>query len=141
MRRRDFIVLLGGATAAWPLAARAQQPEQMRRVGVLIPRAANDPESRARIAAFQQGLQQWGWTEGRNARIDIIWPGGSAEAIRKASAELAALAPDVILAHGGATVGPLLMAPSAWPVVVLSFTDPVVAGFDDNLARPGGNST
>jgi ABC-type uncharacterized transport system substrate-binding protein len=141
VRRREFITLLGGAAAAWPLVARAQQAERMRRVGVLIPRAANDPESRARIGAFHQGLQQWGWTEGRNVRIDIIWPGGSAESIRKASAELAALAPDVVLAHGGATVGPLLMATSAVPVVFVSVTDPVGAGFVDNLARPGGNAT
>jgi putative ABC transport system substrate-binding protein len=141
LKRRDFITLLGGTAVAWPLAAGAQQAERMRRVGVLIPRAANDPESRARIAAFQQGLQQWGWTEGRNVRIDIIWPGGNAEAIRKASAELAALAPDVVLAHGGATVGPLLMATSAVPVVFVSVTDPVGAGFVDNLARPGGNAT
>jgi putative ABC transport system substrate-binding protein len=141
VNRRELITLLGGAASAWPLAARAQQAERMRRVGVLIPRAANDPESRARIGAFHQGLQQWGWTEGRNVRIDIIWPGGSAESIRKASAELAALAPDVVLAHGGATVGPLLMATSAVPVVFVSVTDPVGAGFVDNLARPGGNAT
>jgi ABC-type uncharacterized transport system substrate-binding protein len=142
MRRRKFIALLGGAAAAaWPFAAGAQQGERMRRIGVLIPRAANDPVSRARIAAFQQVLQQWGWTEGRNVRIDILWPGGSAEAIRKHSAELAALAPDVILAHGGATVGPLLMATSAVPVVFVAVTDPVGAGFVDNLARPGGNAT
>jgi putative tryptophan/tyrosine transport system substrate-binding protein len=141
VRRREFITLLGGGAATWPLAAHAQQGERMRRIGVLIPRAANDPVSRARIAAFQQGLQQWGWTEGRNVRIDILWPGGSAEAIRKHSAELAALAPDVILAHGGATVGPLLMATSAVPVVFVAVTDPVGAGFVDNLARPGGNAT
>jgi hypothetical protein len=78
MKRREFVALIGGAAATWPLAVGAQQSERMRRVGVLIPRASNDPESRARIAAFQQGLQQWGWTEGRNARIDILWPGGSA---------------------------------------------------------------
>jgi ABC-type uncharacterized transport system substrate-binding protein len=141
VRRREFITLLGGGAATWPLAAHAQQGERMRRIGVLIPRAANDPVSRARIAAFQQVLQQWGWTEGRNVRIDILWPGGSAEAIRKHSAELAALAPDVILAHGGATVGPLLMATSAVPVVFVAVTDPVGAGFVDNLARPGGNAT
>ena len=116
IERRKFLATLGGA-AAWPLPVGAQQSERMRRVGVLIPRAANDPESRTRIAAFQQRLQQWGWTEGRNVRIDILWPGGSAEAIRKHSSELAALAPDVILAHGGATVGPLLMATSAVPIV------------------------
>jgi ABC-type uncharacterized transport system substrate-binding protein len=141
VRRREFITLLGGAAVTWPLAARAQQGERMRRIGVLMPRAANDPESLARIAAFQQGLQQWGWTEGRNVRIDTQWAGGSAEAIRKHSAELAALAPDIILAHGGATVGPLLTATSAVPIVFVSVTDPVGAGFVDNLARPGGNAT
>jgi putative ABC transport system substrate-binding protein len=140
MKRREFIALLGGA-AAWPLAARAQQPERMRRIGVLMPRAANDPASLARIAAFQQGLQQWGWTEGRNVRIDTQWAGGSAEAIGKHSAELAALAPDAILAHGGATVGPLLQATRSAPIVFVSVTDPVGARFVDNLARPGGNAT
>ena len=105
MRRRELITLLGGAAAAWPLAARAQQGERTRRVGMLIPRAANDPESLTRIVAFQQGLRQLGWIEGRNLRIETQWAGGSAEAIRKHSAELAALAPDVILAHGSATVG------------------------------------
>jgi putative ABC transport system substrate-binding protein len=141
VKRRDFITLLGGA-AAWPLAARAQQAgERVQRVGVLIPRAANDPESLARIAAFQQGLQQLGWTEGRNVRMDMQWAGGSAEAIRKHSAELAALAPDAILAHGGATVGPLLQATRTVPIVFVSVTDPVGAGFVDNLARPGGNAT
>ena len=108
MKRREFITLLGGAAAAWPLAARAQQGERMRRIGVLVPRAVNDPASLTRIAAFQHGLQQLGWTEGRNVRIDTRWAGGNAEAIRKHAAELAALAPDVVLAHGGATVGPLL---------------------------------
>jgi putative tryptophan/tyrosine transport system substrate-binding protein len=115
MRRREFIALLGGAAATWPLAARAQQGERVRRIGVLVPRAVNDPASLTRIAAFQHGLQQLGWTEGRNVRIDTQWAGGSAEAIRKHSAELAALAPDVVLAHGGATVGPLLTATSAVP--------------------------
>jgi putative ABC transport system substrate-binding protein len=134
-------MLLGGAAAAWPRAARAQQGERMRRIGVLMPRAANDPESLARIAAFQQGLQQWGWTEGRNVRIDTQWAGGSAEAIRRHSAELVALGPDIILAHGGATVGPLLTATTAVPIVFVSVTDPVGAGFVDNLARPGGNAT
>src|SRR5262245_57978606 len=141
MKRREFITRLGSAAVVWPLAVRAQQGERMRRVGVLIPRAANDPESLARIAAFQQGLQQWGWTDGRNVRIDTQWAGGSAEAIRKHSAELAALAPDAILAHGGATVGPLLQATRTAPIVFVSVTDPVGAGFVDNLARPGGNAT
>jgi putative ABC transport system substrate-binding protein len=140
VKRRDFITLLGAA-AAWPLAARAQQSDPVRRIGVLIPRAANNPESLVRIVAFRQGLQQLGWTEGRNLRIDMQWAGGSAEAIRKHSAELAALAPNVILAHGGATVGPLLTATSAVPIVFVSVTDPVGAGFVDHLARPGGNAT
>jgi len=141
VKRREFITLLGGAAAAWPLAARAQQGDRMRRIGVLVPRAVNDPASLTRIAAFQHGLQQLGWTDGRNVRIDTQWAGGSAEAIRKHSAELAALAPDVVLAHGGATVGPLLTATSAVPIVFVSVTDPVGAGFVDNLARPGGNAT
>src|SRR5215470_1493571 len=98
MRRREFITLVGGA-AAWPLTTRAQQTDRVRRVVILIPRAANDPASLARIVAFQQGLQQLGWAEGRNIRIDIQWAGGSAESIRKHSAELVVLAPDVILAH------------------------------------------
>jgi putative tryptophan/tyrosine transport system substrate-binding protein len=141
MKRREFITLLGGAAAAWPLAAQAQQPHTVRRIGMLIPRAANNPESLVRIAAFQQALQQLGWTEGRNLRIDTRWAGGSAETIRKHSGELAALAPDVILAHGGATVGPLLMVTSTLPIVFVSVTDPVGAGFVENLARPGSHAT
>ena len=100
MKRREFITLLGGAAAAWPLAARAQQGERMRRIGVLMPLAADDPEGQARIAAFLQGLQQLGWTDGRNVRIDIRWGAGDADRIRKYAAELVALAPDVILATG-----------------------------------------
>jgi putative tryptophan/tyrosine transport system substrate-binding protein len=140
VRRREFIAVLGSA-AAWPLGARAQQLERMRRIGVLVPRAADDPASLSRLAAFQHGLEQWGWTEGRNVRIDIHWAGGTAEAIRKHSAELSRLAPDVILAHGGATTGPLLTMTSTVPIVFVSVTDPVGAGFVDNLARPGGNAT
>jgi ABC-type uncharacterized transport system substrate-binding protein len=141
MKRREFIAGLGGAAAVWPLVARAQQGERIRRIGVLMPRAANDPASLARVAAFQQELQQLGWNEGRNFRIETQWAGGGAEAIRKHSGELAALAPDVILAHGGATVGPLLMVTSVLPIVFVSVTDPVGAGFVENLARPGGNAT
>ena len=141
MNRREFITLIGGSAAAWPLAARAKQGERTRRVGMLIPRAANDPESLTRIVAFQQGLRQLGWIEGRNLRIETQWAGGSAEAIRKHSAELAALAPDVILAHGSATVGSLLMVTSALPIVFVAVTDPVGAGFVENLAHPGGNAT
>ena len=142
MRRREFIALLGGAAAVgWRRAARAQHGERVRRIGALMPRAVNDPESVARIAAFAQVLQQLGWAEGRNLRIDTVWAGGSVEAIRKHAAELVADAPDVLLAHGGMTVGPLLMVTSALPIVFVSVTDPVGAGFVENLARPGGNAT
>ena len=132
--------MLGGA-AAWPLAARAQQPERMRRIGVLMGAAADDPEGQARIAAFQQGLQQLGWTDGRNVRIDYRWGAGNADDIRKYAAELVALAPDVILATGGASVAPLLQATRTVPIVFVIVADPVGAGFVDSLARPGGNAT
>ena len=115
--RREFITLLGGAAAAWPLAARAQQSERMRRIGVLMNLAAIDPEGQARIAAFLQGLQQLGWTDGRNVRIDYRWTAGDADHIRKYAAELVALAPDVILATGSARVGPLLQATRTVPIV------------------------
>jgi putative tryptophan/tyrosine transport system substrate-binding protein len=140
VKRRQFITLLGAA-AAWPLAARAQQPERMRRIGVLIPYAADDPEGQARIAAFLQGLQQLGWTEGRNVRIDYRWSAGDADRARRYAAELVALAPDVILASGASTVGPLLQATRTVPIVFPVIGDPVGAGFVDSLARPGGNAT
>ena len=105
MKRREFITLLGGAAAAWPLAARAQQPERVRRIGVLMHLAADDPEGQARIGAFLQGLQEWGWAVGRNVRIEYRWAAGDAERIRKYATELVALAPDVILAAGGAVRG------------------------------------
>ena len=105
MKRREFITLLGGAAAAWPLAARAQQGERMRRIGVLMSLAADDPEGQARIAAFLQGLQQLGWTDGRNVRIDYRWAAGDADRIRRYAAELVALAPDVILAAGSPVCG------------------------------------
>ena len=117
MRRREFITLLGGAAVAWPLAARAQQAERMRRVGVLLGLVANDPEGQARIARFQQALQQLGWIEGRNLRTDIRWGGGNADDIRKYAAELVALAPDVILATASVSVGPLLQATRSVPIV------------------------
>jgi putative ABC transport system substrate-binding protein len=138
--RREFVTLLGGA-AAWPLAAHAQQPERMRRIGVLIPYAADDPEGQARIAAFLQGLQQLGWTEGRNVRIDYRWSAGDADRARRYAAELVALAPDVILASGASNVGPLLQATRTVPIVFPVIGDPVGAGFVDSLARPGGNAT
>jgi putative tryptophan/tyrosine transport system substrate-binding protein len=141
MRRREFITLLGGVAAAWPLVARAQQPERVRRIGILLPAAANDAEMQARVGAFLQGLQQLGWTIGRNVRIDTRWATANAAEIRRHAAELAALAPDVILAHGGSTVGPLLQATRTVPIVFPAAVDPVGAGFVDSLARPGGNAT
>ena len=138
--RRKFIALIGGA-AAWPLAARAQQGEPMRRIGALMSTAADDPEGQARIAAFQHGLQQFGWTIGRNVRIDSRWPVGDSERTRRYAAELVALAPDVILATGSAAAAPLLQATRTVPVVFVIVPDPVGAGFVNSLARPGGNAT
>jgi ABC-type uncharacterized transport system substrate-binding protein len=140
MRRREFIALIGGA-AAWPLAARAQQAERMRRIGMLLPGAADDAEFQTRIGAFLQGLERSGWTIGRNVRIDTRWAGADAASIRRHAVELAALAPDVILAHGESTVAPLLQATRTVPIVFPVVADPVAAGFVDSLARPGGNST
>jgi putative tryptophan/tyrosine transport system substrate-binding protein len=141
MKRREFITLLGGAAAAWPLAARAQQPEPVRRIGILLPVAADDAEFQTRVGAFLQGLQQLGWAIGRNVRIDTRWAGASAAEIRRHAAELIALAPDVILAHGVPTLGPLLQATRTVPIVFPTAADPVAAGFVDSLARPGGNVT
>ncbi|MGB8895646.1 MAG: ABC transporter substrate-binding protein [Pseudolabrys sp.] len=140
MRRREFIGLLGGV-AAIPLVARAQQVERMRRIGVLMSLAADDRHGQARLAAFVQGLREWGWTDGRNVQIDIRWAGGDAADARKYSAELVALAPDVILASGGSIVGTLLQATHAVPIVFTQTPDPVGAGFVASLARPGGNAT
>jgi putative tryptophan/tyrosine transport system substrate-binding protein len=141
MRRREFISLIGSAAATWPLMARAQQPEQVRRIGVLIPLAADDPEGKARLAAFLQGLQQLGWVDGRNLRVDTRWAGAKADDIHKHAAELAALAPDVILSHGTSTVRPLLQATRTVPIVFVNVIDPVGAALVDSLARPGGNAT
>jgi ABC-type uncharacterized transport system substrate-binding protein len=138
--RRTFITVLGGA-AAWPLAARAQQGERMRRIGVFFPGAADDTEYQARNAAFLQALQQLGWIDGRNVQIDTRWGAGDPNNIPKYAAELVALAPDVILAAGGAVTGPLLQATRTVPIVFVIVPDPVGAGFVDNLARPGGNAT
>ena len=140
MKRRDFIALLGGAAAAWPLTARTQQNEALRRIGVLMS-GANDPEGNDRFTAFQQGLQQLGWVEGRNVRIDVRCPGGNSDNIRKYAGELATLAPDVILATGSATVGPLLQATRTVPIVFVGLVDPVGAGYVASLAHPGGNAT
>jgi putative ABC transport system substrate-binding protein len=141
MRRREFITLLGGAAAAWPLAARAQQGERMRRIGVLMPHAQDNPVGPPRITALLQGLQQLGWIVGRNVEVDVRWAGASAENIRKHAAELAAFAPDVILANGSVVVAPLLQATRTVSVVFVTVPDPVGAGFVDSLARPGGNAT
>jgi putative ABC transport system substrate-binding protein len=141
IRRRDFISLLGSAAAAWPLAARAQQSERMRRIGVLMSLAADDPESPVRLTAFVQRLQELGWTDGRNVRIDTRWGAGDADRIRISVAELVALVPDVILAVGGTVVGPLLQATRTVPIVFTQTSDPVGAGFVASLARPGGNAT
>ena len=141
MRRRKFISLLGGAAVAWPLLAGAQQGERMRRIGVLMITAADDPEGQARISAFLQGLHQLGWTDGRNVRLDYRWTAANADEIRKYATELVALAPDVILATGASTMGPLLQATRAVPIVFAYVADPVGAGFVDSLARPGGNAT
>jgi putative ABC transport system substrate-binding protein len=141
MRRRDFIALLSGVAGNWPLAVRAQQPGGIRRVGVLMSAAADDPLWQARVTAFRQVLQQLGWTDGRNVRIDIRWAGGNADDSRKYAAELVALAPDVILAVGGSVVGTLLQATRTVPIVFTLTPDPVGAGFVASLARPGGNAT
>ena len=141
MRRREFITVLGGVAAAWPLAARAQQPERMRRIGIILPATADDLEFQARLAAFHQGLAQSGWIIGRNVRTDTRWTTTNAAEIRRHAVELAALAPDVILASGTTTVGPLLQATRTVPIVFPVAADPVAAGFVDSLARPGGNVT
>ena len=141
-RARTFISLLGSAVASgWPLAARAQQPERVRRIGVLLPAAADDAVFQARVGAFLQELALLGWTIGRNVRIDTRWATANAADIRRHAAELAALAPDVILANGASAVGPLLQATRTVPIVFPVVTDPVAAGFVDSLARPGGNAT
>jgi putative ABC transport system substrate-binding protein len=140
MKRRTFITLLGCA-AAWPLAAHAQQGDRMRRIGVLLPVATDDAEFQTRVGAFLQALQKLDWTIGRNVEIDIRWATANADAIRRHAAELAALAPDVILAHGAPTLGPLLQVTRTVPIVFPVASDPVAAGFVESLARPGGNAT
>jgi ABC-type uncharacterized transport system substrate-binding protein len=140
VKRRDFITLIGGA-AAWPLAARGQEPERMRRIGVLMNAAADDRDGQARVIAFVQALQELGWTDGRNARVDIRWGAGDAERYRGYAAELIALAPDVILAPTSGVVAALQRATRAVPIVFVGVIDPVGAGFVASLARPGGNTT
>jgi len=140
MRRREFIRLVGGV-AGWPLVARAQQGERVRRIGVLMNVAADDPEAEARNVAFLQGLHELGWTEGRNVRIDYRWAAGDADRLRRYAAELVALAPDVVLASGTSTVGPLQRASGTVPIVFAGVADPVGAGFVNSMARPGSNAT
>ena len=140
IKRREFVTLLGGAAAAWPLAARAQQPEQMRRIGVLLGPAADDQDNKVRLAAFQQRLQQLGWTDGHNVRIDYRFAAANLENYRKYAAELVALAPDVILAPGTSLVH-LLQATRTIPIVFPFAADPVGSGLVESLSRPGGNAT
>src|SRR5262245_21241957 len=139
MRRREFITALGGA-AAWPLAARAQQGDRVRRIGVLMGFISDDPEGLLRVGAFLQGLQELGWAPGRNVQIDFRW-GSDGERIRTGAAELVALAPEVILAPGGTTVGALQQATSSRPIVFVGGTYHGVAGYVESLARPGLNIT
>jgi putative tryptophan/tyrosine transport system substrate-binding protein len=141
VKRRDFITLLGGAAAAWPLLARAQQPERMGRIGVLMNLAAGDPEGEARLTAFVQGPRQLGWTDSRNVRIDSRWAAGDAGRFHTYAEELLALGPDVILASATPSVQALQQATHTVPIVFAIVADPIGAGFVDSLARPGGNVT
>src|SRR5215471_9385915 len=141
LRRREFIAALGGAAVAWPLGAHAQQAARMRRIGVLLSSMADDPVFQTWYGAFLQGLDQWGWIIGRNVQIEPRWAGFKADDIRRHAQELVALAPDVILAHGTSTVGPLLQLTRSIPIVFPVITDPVGAGYVESLARPGGNAT
>ena len=141
MNRREIIMLIGGAAATWPLAARAQQRERMRSVGVLIPFAAHSTEGQNRVTAFAQALQQLGWSVGQNARLHYRWGDGTSATMQKYAAELVALAPDVILADSSAALSPLLQATQTIPIVFAIVADPVGAGYVETLARPGGNAT
>ena len=140
MRRRKFLGVLGGAAASWPLAARAQSPERVRRIGVLFAASPDFPDLQARLAAFVQALQQLGWTDGRNVRFDTRWAASNPDNVRRYAAELAALAPDVILANGN-VVEQVLQATRTVPIVFVIVPDPVGAGYVDSLSRPGGNAT
>jgi putative tryptophan/tyrosine transport system substrate-binding protein len=141
MKRREFITLLGGAVAAWPFAAQAQPGERVRRIGVLMSTAADDPEGRTRIAALLQGLQQLGWIVGRNVQIEYRWTAGAPERVRNYATELVALAPDVIVTGGASYVAALQQVTRAVPIVFATATDPVGGGLVASLARPGGNVT
>jgi putative ABC transport system substrate-binding protein len=141
MKRRDFITLLGGAAAAWPIAARAQQSERVRRIGVLMNLAKGDPESQARMSAFAQTLEQLGWTDGHNMRIETRWAAADPEQFRRYATELIAYGPDVLLAGAGTSMAALQQATRAVPIVFVNTPDPVGSGFVASLARPGGNAT
>jgi len=141
MRRRDFIKVFAGSVAVWPLVARAQQGDRMRRIGVLVPATADDARFQTFVGAFLQELQSLGWSIGRNVRIDTRWATANAATIRRNAAELVALTPDVILAHGASTVGQVLQATHTVPIVFPVVSDPVAGGFVDSLGRPGGNAT
>jgi putative ABC transport system substrate-binding protein len=141
MRRREFISLIGGVAVAWPLAARAQQSDRVRVIGSLNILAEDDPEEKLRMAAFKQSLQQLGWTEGRNVRIEVRWAGGDAGRVHKYAAELSAIAPDVVLSSGSVTIGPVQQALRTVPIVFVQVVDPVGSGYVDSMARPGGNIT
>src|SRR5215831_7433342 len=141
MRRREFIRFISGAAAYLPLVARAQQGERMRRIGVLIGQVADDPQGKSRVATFLQGLQQLGWTEGRNVQIDIRWGVADAASSRRYAAEMVALAPDVILTGASAATSAAKEATRTLPIVFVNVSDPVAAGYVASLARPGGNVT
>src|SRR5215510_10897387 len=141
MRRREFIVLLGSGVTGWPVAARAQQREHTRRIGVLMSASADDPAALAQISAFAQGLQERGWTIGGNVRVEYRWGAGDLDRFRKYAAELVALAPDVIVATAGSIVGALQQASRTVPIVFVTTIDPVGGGLVESLARPGGNAT
>jgi putative ABC transport system substrate-binding protein len=141
MNRRKFITLIGSAAAAWPLAARAQQGERMRRIGVLMALAANDPEGQRRAATFEAGLHELGWAEGRNLRIEYRWTSDDPDRLRSAATELVAMSPDLILATSTPALAALRQESTTLPIVFVQVTDPVGQGFVENLARPGGNIT
>src|SRR6185503_18218472 len=141
MKRREFITLLGGAATAGPLAASAQQSDQMRRVGVLIALAEEDPEGQARLSPLRQGLQELGWVEGRNLRLDVRWAGGDAERARAHAAELVGLAPHLIVGNSSMVIGTLQRQTRTVPIVFVQVVDPVGAGYVASMAQPGGNIT
>src|SRR5262245_7953447 len=141
MRRREFISLLFGAVAAWPLTARGQQRDRVRQIGLLSPFSENDPETKARLAAFKERLEQLGWTDGRNVRIEYRFSDGNIERTRAAAAELVTLTPDVIVAYANPAVSALKPITSTIPIVFTQVSDPVGSGFVTDLAHPGGNIT